>query len=109
MAYDFQDIMDRVFFDSDSLFSTLVTGMPSGGLQKSLYVNIVSDGPQLGRMKGGNETSLRQIVIDVSKTDWAIVTKNADKFTMTINGESKTLRVVTILSEDDFSYRLALA
>lgn len=108
MAYDFQDTFDTTFFSEGSILGTAITGIPNGGTQVSLYADIINDGPRLARLAGGNEHSLKQVVICVSKTDWPTVTKNKDVFNISINGTTTAMKVIAVLSEDDVSYTLAL-
>lgn len=108
MGYDFQDTFDEAFFGEDSIFSEEITGTPYGGSEKTLYANVNRRGGEIARKRGGHEMSFKQVWISVSKTDWPVVTKNRDKFTISINGESRSMTVMAVLNEDSVSYRLAL-
>ena len=109
MAVDFQSDFDTLFFDEDSVFSEEITGTPAGGSETTLYANIYRGASGVAKMRGGSELSFRQLVIGVSKTDWPVVTKNQDKFNISVNGSIEERRVVSVVYEDSISYKLALA
>ena len=108
MSLDFQSDMDTLFFDENSVFSEEITGTPADGEEITIYANVERYGVEMGKIKGGYEQSFRQISIQVSKTDWPIVTKNKDKFEIPVGGTIRIMRVSNVLYEDSTSYKLAL-
>jgi len=101
--------MDNIILGVDNPFRETIVGIPSGDSAKPIHAVVRCDRYGMARMKGESRgQTFVSVMIVVSKTDWPVVTKNEDKFTVPVEGVLKTLTAATVVNEDSVSYTIAL-
>lgn len=108
MSFDLQSDMDNIILGPSNPLREQITGIPATGTQKTLWASVKRYGPEAIRMKSGGEQTIGKCSIVVSKTDWPLVTRKADRFIISMNGSDDTMKVASILYEDSVSFELAL-